>query len=66
MLRDLRQKAGLSQQKLAELSGVPRRTIQDWERLRVSPTVVDNLRRLAKVLDCTIDELIGDEHIDGR
>ncbi|MCI7686434.1 MAG: helix-turn-helix transcriptional regulator [Clostridiales bacterium] len=54
-LKALREDRGLSQQALADLSGIPRRTIQDIERrddCRVSTAI-----KLADFFDITLDEL---------
>lgn len=58
-LREIRLSKGLSVPQLVELSGVPRRTIQDIEKngdCRVSTAI-----KLAKALDVTLDELCIDE-----
>lgn len=59
-LKFLRQKAGLSQRVLAELSGVPMRTIQQYEQRQknVNKAQAECLVLLAKVLCCTVDDLI--------
>lgn len=54
-LRKIRTDKGLSVPKLVELSGVPRRTIQEIEKnddCRVSTAL-----KLAKALNVTLDEL---------
>lgn len=53
-LKELRKAAGLSAQALSDLSGVPRRTIEDIERrqeCRISTAYI-----LCKTLGCTLDE----------
>ena len=58
-LRELRTAKGLSVPKLTELSGVPRRTIQDLEARgdgRISTAL-----KLADALGVTLDELCRDE-----
>jgi len=53
-IKKARHKAGLSQQKMADLTGIPRRTIEDWERgVRKPPEwaeklIVDKLLQIAK------------------
>lgn len=43
-IKEARHKAGLSQQKMADLTGIPRRTIEDWERgVRKPPEWAENL-----------------------
>ena len=54
-LKEIRLLKGISVPKLVELSGVPRRTIQDIEKngdCRVSTAI-----KLADALDVTLDEL---------
>lgn len=60
---EVRQAAGLSQAKLADLSGVPRRTIQDWEAQKFEPGAY-KLYRVAKVLGCNTDDLIIDDETE--
>ena len=50
MLKEKRQEAKLSQRRLSELSGVPKRTIQDWERKGVDHATVGNLKKVTGVL----------------
>lgn len=43
-IKEARHKAGLSQQKMADLTGIPRRTIEDWERgVRTPPEWAERL-----------------------
>lgn len=58
MLKEKRQEAKLSQRRLSELSGVPKRTIQDWERKGVDYATVGNLKKVTGVLGCRIDDLL--------
>lgn len=51
--------AGLTQVKLAEISGVSCRTIQDWERGINKPRDVYVLQRVARALSCSIEDLIN-------
>ena len=59
-LKLLRQKAGLSQRELAEHSGIPIRTIQQYEQRQknINKAQAEYLVRLSKVLCCSVDELI--------
>lgn len=59
-LKLLRQKVGLSQRELANLSGVPMRTIQQYEQRQknINKAQAEYLVMLAKVLCCEVDELI--------
>ena len=59
-LKLLRQKAGLSQRELAELSGVPVRTIQQYEQRQknINKAKAEYLIMLSQTLCCGIDQLI--------
>lgn len=59
-LKLARQKAGLSQRELAELSGVPLRTLQQYEQGQkdINKAQVQYLVMLAQVLCCDIKELL--------
>lgn len=58
-LKEIRIERGLSIPKLAELSGVPRRTIQDIEKR--GDCMVSTLLKLSKALDVSLDELCQEE-----
>lgn len=59
-LKRIRQKAGLSQSELASLSGVPLRTIQQYEQRQknINKAQVEYLVTLSKTLCCEIEALI--------
>ena len=59
-LKLLRQKAGLSQRELAELSGIPVRTIQQYEQRQknINKAKAEYLIMLSQTLCCGIDQLI--------
>ena len=59
-LKLLRQKAGLSQRELADLSGVPVRTIQQYEQRQknINKAQAEYLVVLAKVLYCEVGDLM--------
>ena len=59
-LKLLRQKAGLSQRELADLSGVPVRTIQQYEQRQknINKAQAEYLAVLAKVLYCEVGDLM--------
>lgn len=61
-LKSIRIERGLSQQALADLSGVPKRTIQDAERF--GETKFSTAVKLARALGCTLDDLWEDDLID--
>ncbi|TMF12612.1 MAG: helix-turn-helix transcriptional regulator [Chloroflexi bacterium] len=56
-LRELREGAVLSQQDLAELAGVARTTISDFERGQRKKPHPRTIRRLAKALGCKPQEV---------
>ena len=57
---ELRKKWNLSQEELAAKVNVSRQTVSKWENDVVLPDVY-NLKELAKVFHCTVDELIDEE-----
>jgi transcriptional regulator with XRE-family HTH domain len=57
-LQELRTAAGLSQAKLAELSGSSLDSLRNWEQGRAMPKV-DTAARLAKALSVSLDTLTG-------
>lgn len=63
-LKIQRQKAGLSQKELAELTGIPIRTIQQYEQRQknINKAQVQYLIALSKVLCCEISDLV--EYLD--
>ena len=56
-LNDLRKKAGLSQEGLADLLGVTRQAVQKWEAGTSRPDM-DNLAALARYFNVTLDYLV--------
>ncbi len=57
-LRELREKAGLSQEGLARLIGVSSKTISNWERgIGAASLTVPQMKALCKALGVTLDEL---------
>lgn len=48
----------ISRSELSRRSGVPLRTLEDWEHERTVPTNVYQLAKIAKVLNCRIESLI--------
>ena len=50
----------MSIRELENKAGLGNGTIKGWEKS--SPTV-DNLKKVANILNCTIDELIRDEEV---
>jgi transcriptional regulator with XRE-family HTH domain len=58
-LREMRKAQGISQEKLAELAGLHRTYIGSVERGERNITI-DNMERLARALDITIQALLGE------
>jgi transcriptional regulator with XRE-family HTH domain len=56
-LRQLRERAGLSQQELADAIKVSKRQIGRYEQGAGQPTA-DILARMAKILNCSVDYLL--------
>ena len=59
-IKEAREKAGLTQQDLANELGVGQSTVAMWETQKTLPRT-DKLPALAKILGCTIDELLKKE-----
>jgi DNA-binding transcriptional regulator YiaG len=57
-IAELREKSGLSRAELSRRSGVPLRTLEDWDSGRNIPRDVYQLYKVAKVLNCRIEDLI--------
>lgn len=57
-LRDLRKKAGLTQEKLAELSGIDYKHIQLLESLKPPAAKLDTLEKLAKAFKTTPSKML--------
>lgn len=63
-LLELRKKAGLSQEELANRLGISRQSVSKWERAESSPDT-DNLICLAKIYNVSLDEILNtDESIE--
>lgn len=57
----LREKAGISQQELGRLSGVPQGVISTIESGATKHPRTDTAAKLARALGCTIDDLLGEK-----
>ena len=59
-LKRMRQKAGFSQSELADMSGVPVRTIQQYEQRQknINKAQVEYLLMLAQALCCRVEDLV--------
>ena len=53
--------AGISRRELAQRSGIPYVTIDQWTRRKRLPRDVYQLYKVAKALDCQIEDLIEPE-----
>ena len=60
-IKQLRQNLDMSRAELSKQSGVPARTIDDWENNRRKPRDVYQLKKIADVLGCYIEDLIEEE-----
>lgn len=58
-MKKLRESKGLSQEKLARLSDVANNTIVKIEAGKNQNPTLDTLKKIAKALTISIDELIG-------
>ena len=59
-IRTCRQKAGMSQEKVAERMGVSRQAVAKWEGDRSAPNT-ENLFKLAEIFGTTVDLLLAPE-----
>lgn len=57
-IKKLREAAGLRQYELANRIGVKQASVSAWESGAAMPSAA-NLIKLADILDCTVDELLG-------
>ena len=61
MLKEMRERAGMTQAELSTEVGIPVRTISYWENGRALGMSAENLRKVATALGCTIDEIVEGE-----
>lgn len=59
-IKELRQKKGLTQQKLAEILGIKQNSYSDWETGKNEPSL-ENLVKLADLFEVSLDWLFGRE-----
>ena len=57
-IKELRKEKGFSRTELSKISGVPARTIDDWENNRRKPRDVYQLKKVADSLEVKIEDLI--------
>lgn len=62
-IKESRKKAGLSQEKVAELIGVSRQAVAKWEAGQSAPNT-ENLIRLAEIFEVAVDMLIQEKHAE--
>ena len=60
-IKQLRQNLSMSRAELSKQSDVPTRTVDDWENGRRKPRDVYQLKKIADVLGCYIEDLIEEE-----
>lgn len=66
-LKRLREKKGLSQDRLAKLADIANNTVIKIEQGAIANPRLDTLKKITKVLDVSIDGLINeDEKVVGR
>ena len=58
-MKEKRKDAGLTQRMLAELTGFPERNIQYWESKGAEVVPAGKLVRVARVLGCSVEELLS-------
>ncbi len=58
-IKELRTKKNMNRKQLSDLSGVPSRTIDDWENNRRVPRDVYQLKKVADALQVKIEDLIN-------
>ena len=63
MLREIRESRGMSQQDLAETSGITKRMIQAYEQgyRDINGAKLSTLLTLVNVLNCSIDQIVTDD-----
>jgi len=65
MLKEIRESRGMSQQDLADKSGIPKRMIQAYEQgyRNINGAKLSTLLTFANVLNCPIDQIVTDESL---
>lgn len=56
-IKDYRKKAGISVPKMSELTGIPKRTLEDLEKR--GDCLVSNAVKIAEVLGVKLDDLLS-------
>lgn len=60
-VKDARERSGMTQQDLASAIGVDQSAVSLWEIGKTQPRA-KLLPKLAKILGCTVDELLADDN----
>ena len=60
-LRNLRKKKGYSIRQLHEMTGIPQRSLEEWDGEKRQIQAYHRIKRLAAVLGCTTDNLMTKE-----
>jgi len=63
VLKDLREKAGMSQKRLADIIGLTQQTIAKWEKDKAEPDT-ETLIKLAELFEVSVDQLLGRQKIN--
>lgn len=63
MVKEIREKKGLSQDELAKKANVSRATISGLESGRIIVTTTSTLRKIANGLDASIDDIFSSDHV---
>jgi len=68
MLKEIRESRGMSQQDLADKTGIPKRMIQAYEQgyRNINGAKLSTLLTFANVLNCQIDQIVTDESLIAR
>lgn len=57
-IRNIRLSKGITMKELHNRTGIPLRTLEDWEHDKAIPTQYHRLKKLAEVLNCSIEDLM--------
>lgn len=60
-LRNLRKRKGISIPKLHEMTGIPLRTLEDWDAEKRQIQAYHRVKLLANALNCSMDEVMEKE-----
>ena len=59
-LKCLREKKGFRARFVSDKLKISRITLWQWEKGKRTPSI-ENLKKLAKLYDCSVDDLVGDK-----